>query len=789
MDEQLIKNANKDYELAEKKAINYYKLLYSELKDKSYIETLKKDIELWGKSHRKNKSFMSRVFNIKSKKDSPKDYDGYIKWLNKNGKLDNYLDRSISYIFLRDLGKDLSLDETKKNVRSIVEELKTYLTKSKGNDDKVSLDSLYRKAEKEGVELTLIWLINKLKRVESNIPDGIDSNQAMRKILKIIVGVVIHQVEELDDDMGAEERSEKINIAIRIGYSYGLTYPFIDDLLDAKILSNEEERVYSELIKETLITGIVPDLGCLEGRHIELIAYIHSELKEGFEYIKSYQSPSTVDSFLKLSYIFFRSQEVDREKELNNLDYANEEIYAPVILKAASSRLIVRAIINAPEDNYFESRTFFYGIYNQLADDFTDIFDDSKDNSFTAYSYYLKHYNKGLDIINPFELYWIVIFHLIHNIYESDSKTCEVILDRAINSLKRFKEKMGIEKYDEVMKIFLFDEAFNNLIQDMVNNAQDVDFFDKLLRDYIIDIFKAEKKAQKDFKDKIKMVSEDINKDLSVSTENIGGLISNEIVDAANYSIEGGGKRLRPIITYAMAVDGYGLKESSIKPLLKSLEYMHTASLILDDLPSQDNAKLRRNRKTLHLKYNVAVAELTSIFLTEQAIKEQTFLNDFNEKILIKLIRYSTEVVTNMTKGQAIDLDSKGKKVTLEQLKTMCFYKTSIAFEAAIIMAAILGEAKEEEIKALKEFASYAGLAFQIKDDILDVTGDSLLLGKTIGKDAENNNSTFVSILGYEEAEKELWRCYAKAIESLKNVPRNIDFLKQLVNYIVLREH
>jgi len=125
----------------------------------------------------------------------------------------------------------------------------------------------------------------------------------------------------------------------------------------------------------------------------------------------------------------------------------------------------------------------------------------------------------------------------------------------------------------------------------------------------------------------------------------------------------------------------------------------------------------------------------------------------------------------------------------LEQLNTVSFYKTGIAFEASLIMPAILAHAEEYEMEALKLFARHAGIAFQIKDDLLDVEGDSNLLGKSIGKDAENNNSTFVSVLGVEGARKAMWEHYCCAMEVLQKVPRNITFLKHLLNYIVNRDH
>ena len=488
--------------------------------------------------------------------------------------------------------------------------------------------------------------------------------------------------------------------------------------------------------------------------------------------------------------MFFHSQEVDRVKDLSNANYTNEELYIPIILKSSSSRLIVRSVISAPEDEGFDNRTFFYGIYNQLADDFADMFDDMKDGAVTPYTYYLKYHDKRSDLINPFELYWTVISHLIHNVYHSDSKTCEVILDRAINGLKRFKERMGTEKYNEVMELFASgNPKFNRVIQNMVRKADDVDFFDKLLRDHMITILKNERKEQEDFLDTIETVRNQINTSYISLKSIMIPLMKEPIIDAANYSLEGDGKRLRPIMTWVMGVNGYGLNESAIVPLLRSLEYMHTASLIFDDLPSQDNASTRRGRPTLHQVYNIAIAELTGLFLTQKAIEEQASLDQFDSKTVLKLIQYSAQMTGDMCKGQAMDLDSKGKQLTLEQLNMMSFYKTGIAFEASLIMPAILAHANEVEMEALKKFACHAGIAFQIKDDLLDVEGDPNLLGKPIGKDAENNNSTFVSILGADGAKKAMWEHYCLAMEALQEVPRNTTFLKHLLNYIVNRDH
>ncbi|MFL6555383.1 MAG: polyprenyl synthetase family protein, partial [Bacillus sp. (in: firmicutes)] len=437
MNEELVKNANACYRLAEQKAAQYFKSLNVQVMKKTYVPTLTKDIQSWKHNHIHH----HRLFSFFSRRKGKPDYQGYhnyIQWLDYTGKLDNYLDRSISYIFMRDLGKALDSKETQVRVRQVVDSLKNNLTNSDEKTEMFSMAGLYRMAQKEGIESTMIWVVNKLKTVSSNIPEGMDAEQAQRKLIKIIAGVLMNEIEEMGDQISPEERSKKLDKAIRIGYSYGLTYPFIDDLLDASVLTAKEKIQYSNLIRTTLITGAVPELGEWNGKTKDLIQYIHSELREAFEYIKTQQRQETMKVFFEQSYVFFNSQEVDRLKDLSNANYSNEELFIPIILKSSSSRLIVRTVISAPEDEGFDNRTFFYGLYNQLADDFADMFDDMKDGAVTPYTYYMKYHDKRNDLINPFELYWAVISNLIHNVYHSDPKTCEVILDRAINGLKRF---------------------------------------------------------------------------------------------------------------------------------------------------------------------------------------------------------------------------------------------------------------------------------------------------------------------------------------------------------------
>jgi geranylgeranyl pyrophosphate synthase len=793
MNEEITEQADTVYRVAEQKAAQYFASLNRQVADKSYVQALTEDIHLWKRGHVSQHSWLSALVGRKRKPDS-RDYHRYLEWLNYTGKLDDYLDRSVSYIYMRDLGKTLDSSDTKARIQRVVTSIKNHLIPPEGKKrgdqpDFMNLAGFYRWAQKEGVENAAIWLIDKLKNVSSHIPEGMDAGQAQRKLIKIIVGVILHVVEEMDDKTSPAERSQRLDEAIRLGFSYGLTYPFIDDLLDSGLLTAHEKELYSDMIRTALLTGVVPELSGWSGNNVEFIQYVHSELREAFEYIKGLQRPETESTFFEQSYVFFQSQDMDRVKELSNPNYTNEELYVPVILKSSASRLIVRSVIHAPMEEGFEQRTFFYGIYNQLADDFADMFDDLRDGAVTPYTYYLQYRHQRSDLINPYELYWTVISHLIHNVYHSDAKTREVILDRAINGLKRCKARVGTEQYNEIMRIFASgNPEFYRLVELMVRQAEDVDFFDKLLRDQMNTILAKDRQDKEDFQGTIQTVRGQITEFLQIPKPDGLPLMNESLIDAANYSLEGDGKRIRPILTWVMGVNEYGLNEAAIVPLLRSLEYMHTASLIFDDLPSQDNAVTRRGRPTLHQVHNSAKAELTGLYLIQKAIREQTSLDQFDPGTVLALMQYSARKGEEMCMGQAMDLDSKGTALTLEQLNMMCFYKTGVAFEASLVMPAILARAQEPEISALKKFAYHAGIAFQIRDDLLDVEGDVLTLGKPACKDAENNSSTFVSILGVEQARKEMWEHYCLATEALREVPRKTAFLEHILNYLVNRD-
>ncbi|MFD2671399.1 polyprenyl synthetase family protein [Marinicrinis sediminis] len=798
-------------ELTEQKAAHYFHTLQNQIRHHSHLPSLTQKLAAWGQQHTSKRSLTS-LFHRSGRLPRPgsRETSAYIKWLQTTGKLDAYLDRSISYIFLRDLGKSLAEPKTLKRVQQVAEEIKQQLLSSLSLGRSASSDpaqkphgelfhtvQLYRWAQQEGIAHTFIWVMDKLRRVSAQLPEEMDAENAQRKLVKIIMGMVLHVLEDMEEDQKDDQtekynRSEMLDKAIRLGYCYGLTYPFIDDLLDSGVLSREEKSRFAEIIRETLLTGTVAELGAWSGNQAELIRFIHAELGEAFTYMKNHQRPETLASFLQQAYVFFEAQETDRVKELSYAHYANEELYLPIMIKSASSRSIVRSILASSEDEGFDNRTFFYGIYNQLADDFADLSEDLEQGAVTPYTYYLTHSRHRDDLINPFDMYWAVISHLIHDVYEEDPKTCDIILNRAINGLKRFRSRVGPDRYDEVMQWFApANPELLHLIQRLVLKTEQADFLDKLMRDQILANLQENRQSKSAFQHDIKRVRAHINTLLKIGsnrpTQEMG--MQDTIIEAANYSLEGDGKRLRPIMTWMMGVKEFGLTPTAIEPLLKSLEYMHTASLILDDLPSQDNASLRRGRPTLHEVYDVATADLTALYLTQKATREQASLQSFDAQHVLELIQYSSHLTENMCMGQAMDLNAKEKPLTLEQLNTMCFYKTGMGFEAALIMPAMLAQLNAGEIAALKAYARHAGILFQIKDDLLDVEGELHILGKEPGKDVDNQRSTFVSVLGREGARAAMWEHYCLALEALDDIPLKTPFLRHLLDFMMYRDH
>ncbi len=260
------------------------------------------------------------------------------------------------------------------------------------------------------------------------------------------------------------------------------------------------------------------------------------------------------------------------------------------------------------------------------------------------------------------------------------------------------------------------------------------------------------------------------------------------LTEAMQYSLLGGGKRLRPILLMAAAdaVNGSGEK---FLTTAAAIEMIHTYSLIHDDLPAMDDDDYRRGQLTNHKVFGEAIAILAGDALLTLAFEVMLRQKGVASTVILNVVDEMSRAagMSGMVGGQAIDLQSEGKAIELETLRRMHMGKTGALFRAAIRSGAILAGASDEKLSALTKYAEAFGLAFQITDDILDVTGDEKTLGKPTGSDARNKKSTYVTLTSLDSARSMAERTVEEATEALKNFGAEADFLRDLVRYLLER--
>lgn len=274
------------------------------------------------------------------------------------------------------------------------------------------------------------------------------------------------------------------------------------------------------------------------------------------------------------------------------------------------------------------------------------------------------------------------------------------------------------------------------------------------------------------------------------------------VMEAMNYSVMAGGKRLRPMMMLETHQLFGGQKRAMLEPFMAAIEMIHTYSLVHDDLPAMDNDEYRRGRKTTHVVYGEAMGILAGDGLLnyafETAVKAFDVIDSVDEKSKItyyERVAKAMKVLTvkagiyGMIGGQVIDMEEYEGNAGRERLDLMYQLKTGALIEASMMIGAILAGAKQEEVNQIEKIAGAVGLAFQIKDDILDVTSTREVLGKPIHSDEKNEKTTYVTLLGLENANNEVIRISNEATKSYKSLPFSNDFLEALIIKLISREN
>lgn len=264
------------------------------------------------------------------------------------------------------------------------------------------------------------------------------------------------------------------------------------------------------------------------------------------------------------------------------------------------------------------------------------------------------------------------------------------------------------------------------------------------------------------------------------------------IMEAMCYSLLAGGKRLRPLLMSETA-RLFGEHSPALKPFMAAIEMIHTYSLVHDDLPAMDNDEYRRGRKTTHVVYGENMGILAGDALLNYAFETafRAFVMDPEESLTIGralTVLGEKAGIYGMIGGQVIDVKETGHEVSKEILDTIYELKTAALIEASMMIGAILGGASEEEVRMVEQIARNVGVAFQIQDDILDVTSTSEVLGKPVHSDEKNEKTTYVTLMGIEEAGRAVEELSEEAISLLHQLPEENHFLEQLLCQLIHRD-
>ena len=264
------------------------------------------------------------------------------------------------------------------------------------------------------------------------------------------------------------------------------------------------------------------------------------------------------------------------------------------------------------------------------------------------------------------------------------------------------------------------------------------------------------------------------------------------IFDSMKYSLEAGGKRIRPVLLLE-TIKMMGGNCSAGIPFACAVEYIHTYSLIHDDLPAMDDDDLRRGKPTNHKVFGEAVAILAGDGLLNSAFEimsGEILKNNCVGSVKAMNVIASCAGVNGMIAGQIVDIESEGSSISYEELRYLHSKKTGALIKASVMAGAYIAGANEEELKAVERYSENIGLAFQITDDILDVTGNTSELGKNTGSDIQNDKSTYVSLFGIEKARLLAQDCLKDAVESLGNFDsqRRL-FMEELARFVVMRKN
>ncbi|HET8661457.1 MAG TPA: polyprenyl synthetase family protein [Micromonosporaceae bacterium] len=624
------------------------------------------------------------------------------------------------------------------------------------------------------------WLAGRLDRLHRTLPEAVVRAGSMGKVVRTMAGVlVIGAYDTLDDDL-AQARAHLARI-LPAAYAYGAAYAIVDDTLQdlpGYVPAADRER-YHQMVVRGLSTGEPVDLDEVPDHPLaEELHDLHGLLLESYPF-RSYRHlyHAAESMYLAQHRDSARTAQAAASTPLTAM-------YPDIFIKASMSRVVANVLARRRLPDGFYARCVNTIFLSQLRDDLVDREEDGQGNRLTPFTY-----PPGQTDTNPLYDLFAYNAYVAGEVFGDDAGATDALAYYGARRLAmhlstgRGRADGLLRDYPATGEIARFLRTAAGLPR---RAAHQLEAADQRLRKRVGRILSSRDQTKVDCRtfvaDRLRYLNEVTQRyQPRAGTGGLGEIVA--------YAMGGTGKRLRPALSLMLA-EGLGVDPASIEPVLAASELFHTASLVFDDLPAQDNATFRRGRPAAHLVFDEGSVQLAAVSMISAGFGLLAQLGGrYPADRITEVIAYVGTVLgpERLCRGQHQDLHlgRDGAAVTGEQILQMYDLKTSTAIEAALVPLMMVTDRPAGEIAVLKQYAHHTGIVFQIRDDILDATSSTEVLGKDAGNDTGKTN--LVRVYGLAEAHRLMRAHLADAVRCCDQLPFDTDLLKCTVHHFASR--
>ncbi|CAM4793168.1 unnamed protein product [Rotaria magnacalcarata] len=691
------------------------------------------------------------------------------------------------------------------------------------------------------------WLLEKWRDALRTFPIVLTQVGGFSRLLRTTIGIGIVRIFNFSETIINNNETlestlinEQLFHALQMGFYFGVTYAVVDCVQDEiqnidkismqhlevlQLINNVNERLLTP--NELLDKWILKMEDILSGEEFNRKEVPKTPLTplllESFDGLIALTKTInvTTSAFNELA-LLLRSQRMDKKEP--EIFYNDEELYLGSVLKSHFTYTCTTYFGDIKSAREESNRLWIMPFLGQLTDDCRDFYDDIQSNSVTPFTHYASFIGRQQistkQLLNPFYIF----LHLCSDIYVSsqrDIQTGAFIGRRISRTLKSIQTSSGESALREFLYLFcqdnlrLHDYLWINVRSHFSNVSDPEKLFFRIINKASIQYSRTNRKLETYIGDHLRQIEDSLHIHLFSKTQKPPSVTRPDeqlLISAMNYSVTAGGKRLRPLLMM-MVCDLYHIDLKNILPLACGIEYLHTSSLILDDLPAQDNSDLRRGRPTLHkttinndipntlCEGRAQLAAIDLIAVSMSLINHDLVKNGFTPERVNQVVSEISLSMHDLCIGQMMDLraahvSTEKENGQLDELDRVAWLKTGKAIEIALIPPAILAISPSTssvdiqciEIANIRELGRLMGILFQMRDDLLDVEGEDI--GKPMALDIKNNTTTYVSVLGIEGTRqrlKELCRQTLKLVDECWS--SSAGTIRDVVNYIVNRKN